>query len=307
MPADAVVCAACAAARPRLHLRVAGDAGDAGLIPTTDRYGTALADICRCPSCGHMQLCRMPPVTQLDAAYGEAASGDYLEEEAGQRATAAALLERIEAEVGVGSMLDLGCWVGFLLAVARDRGWETLGVEPSEFASAHARDRLGLDVRTASLLDAELEPGAFDAIVLADVIEHLIDPARALAEIAPALRPGGVLALALPDAGSRLARALGRRWWSVIPTHVHYFTRASLTVLLERCGFRVLSITSAPKTFTGRYYLRRLGGYAPRGSAAAVAVAGRLGLGERLFTPDFRDRMLVLAALRSPAPTPRRT
>src|SRR5439155_18858419 len=133
-----------------------------------------------------------------------------------QRVTARSTLERIERHVRRGALLDLGCWVGFLLAGARERGWSTLGAEPSEFAWRYARERLGLEVLHAGLLDADLPQGSFDAVVMADVIEHLPDPAGALDRLAQVLRPGGVVHLALPNAGSRLARSMGPRWWSVI-------------------------------------------------------------------------------------------
>ena len=149
-------CAACASTVLVPHMRVAGSAGGEGLIPTTDRYGSALADIVSCPACGHAQLERFPGDIELAEAYGEAESEDYVEEEAGQRATARIALARIERHVGRGALLDLGCWVGFLLAEARDRGWRTLGVEPSEFASRYARERLGLEVLRAGLLDADV-------------------------------------------------------------------------------------------------------------------------------------------------------
>src|SRR3712207_5922111 len=137
-------CVACGASDLERHLQVAGDAGDQGLIPTTDQYGSALSDIVRCGRCGHMQLERMPTDAELGEAYGEAASEDYVEEEAGQRETARRALAQIERETGgPGAIVDLGCWVGFLLAEARERGWRTLGVEPSEFASSYARDELG--------------------------------------------------------------------------------------------------------------------------------------------------------------------
>src|SRR5689334_1731204 len=146
-------CSICRSAALQPHLAVAAAVGEQGLIPTTDAFGTALADIARCSSCGHMQLDRMPSQVELGEAYGEAASTDYVDEEAGQRATARIALERIERHTGgPGRLLDLGCWVGFLLAEAHGRGWETLGVEPSEFASAYARDELGLDVVRADLL-----------------------------------------------------------------------------------------------------------------------------------------------------------
>ena len=236
-----------------------------------------------------------PTEEDLSEAYGEAESDDYIGEEEGQRATARAILERIEHQVAPGALLDLGCWVGFLLDEAGKRGWSVTGVEPSEFASAYARDRLGLDVRTEGLFDAELEPASYDAVFMGDVIEHLPAAGDALDRIAGLLAPDGVLALALPDAGSRLARAMGKRWWSVIPTHVHYFTRASITALLVRHGYRVVSISTQPKTFTAGYYLGRLGGYSDALGRAVVGTAGAVGVRDRLWTPDFRDRMLVIA------------
>jgi SAM-dependent methyltransferase len=288
-------CAACGATALRAHLRVAGDAGERGLIPTTDRYGTALADIVRCAACGHGQLERLPSDASLSEAYAEAESRDYVAEEEGQRATARRVLIEIERHVRPGRLLDLGCWVGFLLAEARDRGWEGVGIEPSEFASVYARDQLGLDVRTEELMETELEPRSFGAVVMADVIEHLPDPGAALDRVAGLLAPGGAIALALPDAGSRVARLMGRRWWSVIPTHVHYFTRSSLRVLLERHGYDVLSVATAPKTFSVRYYLERIGGYRRGPARALVRSAEAAGVADRPWTPDFRDRMLVVA------------
>ena len=290
-------CAVCGSGGLAPHLAVAGSAGEDGLIPTTDRFGTALSDIVRCPVCGHMQLALPPSEESLSEAYGEAASEDYVGEEEGQRATARAVLKRIERHRRPpGRLLDLGCWVGFLLSEAEARGWRGHGVEPSAFASEWARERLGLDVETGGLFEAELEAGAWDAIVMGDVIEHLLDPGAALDRCRELLRPGGVLALILPDSGSPLARAMGRRWWSVIPTHVQYFTRDSIRLLLERHGFDPLETRTSPKAFTVRYYLERIGGYSAPASAALVRAAERAGLAERIWAPDFGDRMLVLAA-----------
>ncbi len=264
-------------------------------MPTTDQFGTALADIVRCPACSHMQLERFPSDAELGEAYGEAASDDYVEEEAGQRETARVALERIERHAPKGALLDLGCWVGFLLAEARERGWETVGIEPSEFASAYARDRLGLDVRTEDLFTAELPEGHFSAVVLGDVIEHLPRPDEALERIAKLLTPDGVLYMAVPNAGSRLAKAMGARWWSVIPTHVQYFTRHSLFTLLRRCGWEPLYAGTAPKAFSVRYYLERVGGYSPPLARGLVRAAEAAGRADSMWAPDFGDRMGVIA------------
>ncbi len=286
------------------HLKVAGDAGPDGLIPTTDRFGTALSDLVRCTSCGHRQTEPMPADAVLESAYSDAASDDYVEEEAGQRETARRALARIERhlvpESGNGAprsrkLLDLGCWVGFLLSEASDRGWEAVGVEPSQFASEYARERLGLDVRTGDLLTSPLPLAHYDAIVMGDVIEHLPRPGEALDRMAALLRPGGVAWMALPDAGSLVARGLGRRWWSVIPTHVQFFTHESIRTLLERHGWEVLEIATAPKAFSVRYYLERVGGYSPVVAKVLVRGARAARVAERMWAPDFRDRMAVIA------------
>jgi SAM-dependent methyltransferase len=269
--------------------------GAEGLIPTTDSYGAALADIERCVACGHMQLDRFPSDAELAAAYAEAASDDYVEEEAGQRATARETLERIERFASPGKLLDIGCWVGFLMAEARERGWETLGIEPSEFASSFARERLGLEVMRTGLLEADLPESEFDAAVMGDLVEHLVDPREGLDRVARTLRPGGVLYLAVPDAGSRIARAMGRRWWSVIPTHVQYFTRPSLLTLLRRAGFEPLWTGTAPKAFSVRYYLERIGGYSRALAGGLTGAAEAVGVADAMWAPDFRDRMAVIA------------
>ena len=287
-------CVVCGGATLAPHLRVAGAAGPDGLIPTTKQFGVALADIARCERCGHMQLDPLPAEEELGEAYGEAAPDEYLGEERGQRATAAALLDRVESHTARGRILDVGCWLGFMLSEARDRGWDAVGIEPSEPASAWARERLGLDVRTADVTAVPMD-AAFEAVVMGDVIEHLVEPGAALRRVRRALSDAGVLALALPDSGSLVARTMGRRWWSVLPTHVQYFTRASLTRLLEGSGYEVLEVTTAPKAFSVRYYLGRVEGYSPRLGRALVSAAERVRLADRLWAPDFRDRMLVIA------------
>ena len=297
---DAGRCAACGSDELRPHMSVAGDAGSEGLIPTTKEFGTALGDIVRCGDCGHMQLDRFPGESELAQAYAEAASDDYVDEEAGQRESFRTVLERIERFAPRGALLDVGCWVGFLLDEARARGWrETTGIEPSTFASGYARERLDLDVRTEDLFDADLPERHYDAVVMGDVLEHLTRAGEALDRAAELLSPGGVLALELPDAGSRVARMLGPRWWSVIPTHVHYFTRTSAATMLVEHGFRPLYVATDPKAFTVRYYLDKIGGYSPALSGALVEAAAKGGLADRMWTPDFRDRMLMIA--RGPA------
>jgi SAM-dependent methyltransferase len=277
------------------HLAVRGELGAEGLIPTTKEFGTALGDIVRCRSCGHMQLDRFPSDDELGREYASAASTDYVKEEAGQRESFRRVLSTVERHAGPGPLLDVGCWVGFLMAEAATRGWEPLGLEPSDFASGYAREQLGLDVRSEDLFDAELPERRFEAVVFGDVLEHLTRAGDALDRVRGLLAPSGVLVLLLPDAGSVVARLMGRRWWSVIPTHVHYFTRRSAAAMLERHGYQVRYIGTDPKAFTVSYYLEKGAGYSAGLSRALVRGAEAVGVAERMWAPDFRDRMIVIA------------
>lgn len=292
-------CAACGGGPLRPHLRVRRETALREAEPTTDRFGEALADLVACTRCGHAQLEAFPTEAELAAAYAGAASEDHALEEAGQRATARATLARIERHVPRGRLLDVGCWLGFLVSEAGLRGWEAEGLEPSPWAAARARQRLGVEVTTGALYTTDLPARAYDAIVLGDVLEHFVDPRAALERLATLLAPGGVLHLALPDAGSRVARAMGARWWSVLPTHVQYFTRGSLVELLRRTGFEPEWMGTAPKAFSVGYYLGRVNGYSPPVGRALESGARVAGLSERQWAPDFRDRMGAVA--RGPA------
>ena len=142
-------------------------------------------------------------------------------------------------------LLDVGSGPGFFLHEAAQLGWDALGVEPSAAACAHARS-LG-----AAVVEEPLTPalaarlGRFDAAHMAEVLEHLADPAAALATVHALLAPGGALCVAVPNDYSAFQLAARRArglppWWVVPPHHLNYFDLASLTRLLERTGFAVV-------------------------------------------------------------------
>ena len=267
--------------------------------PSSEQFGRTSGDVVVCTACGHGSLDRLPPPEAMDEAYADAADPVSLREEAGQVETARRALAEVEQIVDPGRMVDIGCWTGSFLVAARERGWDPVGVEPSKWASDRARER-GLDVRTTGIFEHGLAPGSFRLVALCDVLEHLDRPGEALDAIAELLEPGGALYLTVPDAGSRLARLMGRRWWSVLPMHVQYFTRDSLRRLLADHGFEVRSVATHAKVFSARYYAERLGGYSAAMERAAVGVVTRIRQADRLVAPDFRDRMAVIAVKGTP-------
>ena len=143
-------------------------------------------------------------------------------------------------------VLDIGCWTGDLGRVLVKRGCHVSGVEIDPVAAEKARDVLqevvvaDLNTRPPSTLFA---PGSFDAVVLADVLEHLVDPVAVLADAARLLTPHGRVVVSIPNVthGSvRLALLQGR--WELTETglldatHIKFFSRSGLLELFADAG-----------------------------------------------------------------------
>jgi SAM-dependent methyltransferase len=142
-------------------------------------------------------------------------------------------------------LLEIGSGPGFFLLHGQQQGWTVLGVEPAAQAAAHSR-ALGLQI-VEELLTPALAPtlGTFDAVVLAEVLEHIPDP-RAMLEVVHSLvRPGGIACVVVPNDYNPFQEALRSAcgyepWWVAPPHHVNYFEPRSLERLLARCGFDVI-------------------------------------------------------------------
>ena len=95
-------------------------------------------------------------------------------------------------------------------------------------------------------MELPFEPGSFDAVVAADVVEHLRAPERFLARARPLLRAGGRLVLSTPNVANwamRLSLLAGRWRYTdrgiLDRTHTRLFTRNTLVETLEEAGYRV--------------------------------------------------------------------
>jgi SAM-dependent methyltransferase len=138
-----------------------------------------------------------------------------------------------------GRLLDVGCGSGAFLAQMALLGWRTQGVDPDQSAVAAAHEA-GLSVTqgTVADLDPSVHAGAYDAVTLSHVIEHLHDPAEDLRRIRRLLRPGGLLWIATPNLEALGLRRFGRDWVNLDPPrHLVLFTRKSLERLVRDAGF----------------------------------------------------------------------
>lgn len=177
---------------------------------------------------------------------------DYLADRENIIKTFENVFEHIEFYKEKGKLLDVGCAFGFFLELARKKGWETMGVEPSSQACSYASDKLNLCVQQGHLSTVILPSKTFDLVTMFDVIEHLCDPLAGLVKVNQSLRYGGLLVVTTADAGSLLARILGHRLEDIRRSneHLYIFSRKTISSMLKKCGFEVMKIKTTGKFFS---------------------------------------------------------
>lgn len=202
----------------------------------------------RCRGCGMVFVNPQIPPQDLTHGYEERGDPQGLIAWYARVTTQAKLYEFDQILAGVeallpgrGRLLDFGCGPAYFVERAGRRGWEAHGVELGAWAEEAARQRNVPHFHRGLLADQHFPDGWFDAVCAQQVLEHLPDPARDLAEIRRVLRPGGVLYVNVPNYRC-LSILLGRDDFELNwpMDHVNYFQPRTLWRLLERCGFEVL-------------------------------------------------------------------
>ena len=148
-----------------------------------------------------------------------------------------------------GSLLEVGCGSGMHLDLMRVLGWKRVaGVDISRKGIEQASSVLGLEAYCGELKDVGFDDCSFDAVSLSQMLEHAYDTAEFLGEINRVMKRGGRLAIIVPNYESLSSRAFGKDWFHLdAPRHAVNFTRRSLSIALERAGFRVESLKTNPR------------------------------------------------------------
>jgi SAM-dependent methyltransferase len=200
-------------------------------------------DVLECTRCGLRQTHPQPAAESMVGYYGNSYYGKK-----GRRFVG--LLERLERWfresrsrfiVGLhpdpGTVLDVGCGRGAMLAALAERGWKRSG---TELASGEATSSVGQDVELffKELLDCHFPDGHFDVVTLWHVLEHLRDPVGTIGEIGRTLAPDGLLVLEVRNVFRwQSAMGRGRLLHLDVPRHLFHFSLPWLQERLEAAGF----------------------------------------------------------------------
>jgi 2-polyprenyl-3-methyl-5-hydroxy-6-metoxy-1,4-benzoquinol methylase len=146
-----------------------------------------------------------------------------------------------------GRLLEIGCGNGDRLALFQSLGWQVSGLEPDSSAALLAQAK-GLDVKALALTPGVLSHGAFDAIVMSHVIEHVADPQATIEECYRLLSPNGTLVMLTPNTESLGHRWFVRNWLHLDPPrHLNLFNRSNLPKLCSDVGFPAVRCVTTPR------------------------------------------------------------
>jgi SAM-dependent methyltransferase len=227
-------------------------------IKITDSQYGRIWDLSLCLDCGHIFANPCPPPDFIFSLYSKVCDPEYEEEAAGRSRNFLRILEVLERMIPErGALFDVGAATGILLDIARSRGWQPDGIEPSSWAVKFAAEKYGLALRDGPFEAVRLKENTYDAVMMIDFIEHTPLPYESVVRAHRILRPAGVLVLVTPDIHSLAAKIAGRRWWHFRPAHLAFFSRASLQALLGRAGFTIVEERRYAWTFSAHYLFSR--------------------------------------------------
>ncbi|MBS1857186.1 MAG: class I SAM-dependent methyltransferase [Acidobacteria bacterium] len=233
---------------------ICGGAQAAPMFRGSDRlYHTTEEEfaVARCAQCGMIRLDPLPDPAQLGRYYpdnywfaADSSTAGRMEEAYRRlvlRDHVRFVARALESSSARGPLLDVGCGGGLFLGMMRERGVNVAGLDFSREAAGVAWSRQQVPALVADFPRAPLRPGAFAAITMFHVVEHLYDPQAYFTAARELLAPDGRLIVQVPNAASGQARLLGHRWNGYdVPRHLFDFRARDLEALLARSGFEVL-------------------------------------------------------------------
>lgn len=213
--------------------------------------------IVKCFHCNLIYTNPMENPNSLMEGYEDVIDEEYLKTEKFRKILHTEHLKQIEKFKKKGNLLDIGCFAGYFLELAKERGWNTFGIEPSKWASNMARSRnikiIGNDIQKIRIKNAY-----YDVITMWDVIEHLSNPIDVLDKCYKSLKDNGIIALGTPDYECLIARIMGNNYPYLVRMHHVLYTPETLSNMLEKSGFKVIKKYTYGRTFPVSYILDRL-------------------------------------------------
>lgn len=150
----------------------------------------------------------------------------------------------IQRFIKQGELFDLGAGWGHFMLAGKELGYQVYGVEISEQPYLYCVNDLKLPVDHIDFFQMD-ENRKFDLITMWDVLEHIDKASGFLEKCNKLTKPGGYLFLQVPQIDSYFAKRHKDQWKMMGLDHVNYFSKKTITQILEKNGYEVLAIKSS--------------------------------------------------------------
>lgn len=138
-----------------------------------------------------------------------------------------------------GALLDIGAGTGDFLLVAKNNGWNVIGVEPSEKARSVASQK-GVELKQQAV---DFADHSFDIITMWHVLEHVPDLQNQIKELKRLLKPNGAIIIAVPNFKSYDAKYYGEFWAAYdTPRHLWHFSKTAIKKLFQNEKIELIKI-----------------------------------------------------------------
>lgn len=198
------------------------------------------------------------------------------------------LLDELLAAGPGPAVLDVGAGSGTFSNLLSTRGFDVTSTDVTEEALEVLRGRVAGSVVRADATALPFQPASFDAVVLAEVLEHIADDAAALSEAARVSRPRGILAVSVPRNPAWFSES--DHWAG----HVRRYTREELEGRVEAAGFEILTCKAWGFPVSALYHRTVFERIVGRRSGSAVSPTMPMRAGMSVLAAALRlDRLFV--------------
>lgn len=221
------------------------------IICYADLKKSHLPGLSKCKSCGFITTNADLSESELEKLYSADYfhGTEYADYVADKQVIQANFRDRLNILLGFISnpekkeLFEIGCAYGFFLELAQKHFFEVSGIDISAEPVEFARKNFGINAVSGDFLN--MEPNKkFDIFCLWDTIEHLKQPHLFIRKAAQYINKNGLIAITTGDIDSINARIRKEKWRIIHPpTHIHYFSKKTLSNLLEKNGFKLVHVS----------------------------------------------------------------